>query len=214
WRGREGAGVWGWGCGCGPAGPRGEDRAVRRRRRALVPYPGARDAQAPGISYPDLCDERRRIRLGVPQAARRRPRRQLGGVRPAPARKHRARLRPARPPDSRCVRPPEAVSRLCPAGRKRELDNSDLPVGPRTDPRPDHQGGRWQYGGGLCQLRPYAAQQRVHQVAYGGGFDVRGGLRPAPTEGAVPRKRNPHVLVASSTNLAERVELAIKGLRG
>ena len=64
-----------WGCGCAPAGPRGQDRAVRRRRRALVPYPGARDAQASRISHPDLRDERRRIRLGVSQAARRRHRR-------------------------------------------------------------------------------------------------------------------------------------------
>ena len=64
-----------WGCGCALAGPRGQDRAVRRRRRALVPYPGARDAQASRISHPDLRDERRRIRLGVSQAARRRHRR-------------------------------------------------------------------------------------------------------------------------------------------
>ena len=72
-------------CGGAPAGPRRQDRAVRRRRRAPVPYPGARDAQASGISHPDLRDERRRIRLGVSQAARRRHRRSAWAVFGRPA---------------------------------------------------------------------------------------------------------------------------------
>ena len=73
-----------------PAGPRRQGRAVRRRRRAPVPHPGARDDQAPRPAHPDLRDERRRLRLGVPQAARRRRRRQPGDLRPAGVREHRA----------------------------------------------------------------------------------------------------------------------------
>ena len=38
---------------------------------------GAGDAHAPGLVHPDLRRELRRLRLGISQAARRRPRRQL-----------------------------------------------------------------------------------------------------------------------------------------
>ncbi len=119
--------------------------AVRRRRRAPVPHPGARDAQAPGLPDLDLRHERRRIRLGVSQAARRRPRRQPGCVRPARARQHRPRLRVARPRDTRCVGRPKTVRRLRGAGRQRNLEHPDLRSGHRTGDPPAHQARARQY---------------------------------------------------------------------
>src|SRR5262249_48283457 len=57
----------------------------------------------------------------------------------ARARKNRARLRPARPRDSRCVGHPEAVRRLHRAGRKRNMEHPDLRPGYGAGDPPDHQ---------------------------------------------------------------------------
>ncbi len=95
--------------------------------------------QAARVAHPDLRDERRRLRLGIPQAARRRHRRQPGGVRPDGAGKHCPRLRPARPRDPRCVGDPEAVRRLRRAGRNRTVEHPDLRPGHGAGDPPDHQ---------------------------------------------------------------------------
>ena len=58
---------------------------------------------------------------------------QVGYVRPARVREHRARLRPARQRDPRCVGDPEAVRRLRRAGRKRNLEHPDFRPGHGAD---------------------------------------------------------------------------------
>ncbi len=66
-------------------------------------------------------------------------------------RKHRTRLRPARPRDSRCVGHPEAVRRLRRAGRKRNLEHPDHRPGHGTDHAPDHQARARQYVSNACR---------------------------------------------------------------
>ena len=61
------------------------------------------------------------------------------------ARKHRARLRPARPRNSRCVGHPDAVRRIRCAGRKRNLEHPNLRPGHGAGDPPDHQARARQY---------------------------------------------------------------------
>ena len=91
-----------------------------------------------------ICiDERRRLRLGVPQAALRRRQRQVGDVRPAGVREHRQGLRAARQRDPRRVGDPEAVQGFHRTGRKRNLEHPDFRSGRRPGDAPDRQARAW-----------------------------------------------------------------------